>query len=223
MHFKLVDLDCMLCEFAHFLFNASLINVLCHCSYCFTLPSPPLPLPLPSRPLPCHHHPNSHRQQPGYWTSVQIPVFPSPQWDGQTTITIHQSIATWRTTFANLTADDTPAERVLVRQSCHEPHCRQEVCPESFNTGIDKSLQWIFEGRVVVVVCVLGILACSIAMWLCLKLHYCCLHHRQRNYLDSHALYRNLNSGTDAGPYSVSHWSHDSHMTMADLGHMMVT
>ena len=160
--------------------------------------SPSLP---PS--LPPSIAPYSHTQQSGYWASVQIPVFSSPQWGGNNTITIQQSIAAWRRTFANLSSNESPTERILARQSCHEPHCIRHVCPESFDTSIDKSLQWLIVGRIVVVACVLAILVCSIAMWLFLKLHYCCLHHRQRNYLDNHTFYRN-HSMTDAGPYSVS-------------------
>ena len=146
-----------------------------------------------------------HTQEPGYWTSVNIPISPSPQLHGKSTITIHDSIEAWRKTFANLNTNETLTQRILVRQSCHEPHCQQQVCPETFNTSIDKSVQWVFEAQIAVVVCVLAILMGSMAMWLCLKLHYCCLHHRQRNYLDNHALYRNLSNATEAGPYSVSH------------------
>lgn len=166
-------------------------------SHCFTFP--------PSLSLSPHHLPNHrHTQQPGYWTSVKIPVSPSPQSNGKNTITIHDSIKAWRSTFANRSANETLTERILVRQSCHEPHCQQGVCPEAFDTSIDKSAQWVFQGQIAIVVCVLLILMGSMAMWLCLKLHYCCLHHRQRKYLENHAPYRNLSNATEAGPYSVS-------------------
>lgn len=165
--------------------------------HCFTFP--------PSLSLSPHHpHNHRHTQQPGYWTSVKIPVSPSPHSDGKNTITIHDSIKAWRSTFANRSANETLTERILVRQSCHEPHCQQGVCPEAFNTSIDKSAQWVFQAQIAVVVCVLFILMGSMAMWLCLKLHYCCLHHRQRKYLENHAPYRNLSNATEAGPYSVS-------------------
>ena len=153
---------------------------------------------------PSPHTNHRHTQQPGYWTSVKIPVSPSPQSDGKNTITIHDSIKAWRSTFANHSANETLTERILVRQSCHEPHCQQGVCPEAFNTSIDKSAQWVCQGQIAVVVSVLLILMGSMAMWLCLKLHYCCLHHRQRKYLENHAPYRNLSNATEAGPYSVS-------------------
>ena len=64
---------------------------------------------------------HSHTQEPGRWSNYHIPVWKSPLWDHKDRLSIRDAIGFWINNTGN---------PLHIRQTCVEPHCDVNVCPD---------------------------------------------------------------------------------------------
>ena len=143
-----------------------------------------------------------NNEEKPFWKNVNIPVYPNSLWNNTDSLSIEETILYWRRTFPPV-GTNSSFQQLLIRQTCTEPHCARDVCPEKLNYNITSVFSWKDWERAVVATAVLVVLLLSIAVFVCLKIHHCLLKHRQQVFMDSHHPYERLLSEQEYGPLSV--------------------
>jgi ABC-type multidrug transport system ATPase subunit len=140
----------------------------------------------------------SHTQEANRWRSISMPVWPSPLWNGTTRLTIQDTIDFWRGASCVGGRNSENCSPLHVRQSCLEPHCDINVCPDRINYEVSRGHLWEIYENVLVAIFVLVIAALSFFFFVFLKTHYFIVNQFQQRHITNHT-YSKLYP--DTGPY----------------------